>query len=110
MAGYAHGRAGGWPHMFKDAANRTKDKLETAAYYDVVNFARRVRVPGMYSWGFNDETCPPTSMYAAYNVIAAPKTLLLALETGHRTVPEQTERVSAWLEEYLKTGTAPAER
>jgi cephalosporin-C deacetylase-like acetyl esterase len=103
MAGYAHGRAGGWPHMFKDPANRTKEKLETAAYYDVVNFARRVKVPGIYSWGYNDETCPPTSIYAAYNVITAPKSTVFALETGHWTVPEQTERMNAWIEQYLKT-------
>jgi cephalosporin-C deacetylase-like acetyl esterase len=107
MAGYVQGRAGGWPHMFREPANRTKEKLEVAAYYDVVNFARRVKVPGMYSWGYNDETCPPTSTYAAYNAVTAPKSLLLALETGHWTVPEQEERVDAWLMEYLKTGAAP---
>jgi len=110
MAGYAHGRAGGWPHAFKDPLNRTKEKLETAAYYDVVNFARRVKVPGIYAWGYNDETCPPTSMYAAYNVVTAPKRLMLALETGHGTVPEEVERMDTWLEEYLKTGNAPAQQ
>lgn len=108
MAGYVQGRAGGWPHAFRPKENRTKEKLETAAFYDVVNFARRVKAPGLYSWGYNDEACPPTSTYAAYNVITAPKSLLLALETGHWTVPEQTERVSAWLDEYLRTGVAPA--
>lgn len=107
VTGYLHDRAGGWPHMFRAAgegSHRTKEKLNTMRYYDVVNFARRVRVPGFYSWGFNDETCPPTSMYSAYNVIAAPKQLLLALETGHFTVPEQNERVNRWLESFLKTG------
>jgi hypothetical protein len=45
-------------------------------------------------------------MYAAYNVIGAPKWLLLALETGHNQVPEQQERINRWLENYLKTGKA----
>ena len=105
VTGYLHGRAGGWPHIFsKDnlTYNNTKDKIETCGYYDVVNFARQVKIPGMYSWGFNDETCPPTSMYAAYNVITAPKPLHLALETGHWTYPEQTEKLSNWLIEKLK--------
>ncbi|MBC7921667.1 MAG: acetylxylan esterase [Ferruginibacter sp.] len=100
LTGYLNGRAGGWPHMFdsKNAAfNAKKDKIETSKYYDVVNFARLVTVPGHYSWGFNDETCPPTSMYAAYNVIRAPKELLLAPETGHWTYPEQVEKTNAWL-------------
>ena len=65
----------------------------TSRYYDVVNFARRVTAPGLYSWGFNDETCPPTSMYAAYNVITAPKRLMLAYDTGHRTTQEQVDDV-----------------
>jgi cephalosporin-C deacetylase-like acetyl esterase len=105
MAGYVAGRAGGWPHMFRDEkVHRTPEKLATARYYDVVNFARRVKAPGIYSWGYNDETCPPTSMYAAYNVITARKSLLLALETGHSTTPEQSERVGRWLEGAIKGG------
>ena len=69
---------------------------------DVVNFARLLKVPGMYSWGFNDETCPPTSMYAAYNVISATKELFIAQETGHWTYPEQTEKLNSWLVTKLK--------
>ncbi|RDC62713.1 Cephalosporin-C deacetylase [Adhaeribacter pallidiroseus] len=100
LTGYLHDRAGGWPHLFnKDnyTFNGKKDKIETSKYYDVVNFARLLKVPGFYSWGFNDETCPPTSMYAAYNVITAPKELYLALETGHWTYPEQYEITNPWL-------------
>ena len=36
-------------------------------------------------------------MYSAYNVTTAPKELLLALETGHNQVPDQTERVNNWI-------------
>lgn len=105
VTGYLKGRAGGWPHMFDKnnlAFNNKKEKIETAGYYDVVNFARQLKVPGMYSWGFNDETCPPTSLYASYNVISAPKELFLALETGHWTYPEQTEKLINWLISKLK--------
>lgn len=112
LTGYLYGRAGGWPHMFRTAgkgSNRTQEKIETCKYYDVVNFARRLKVPGIYSWGFNDETCPPTSMYSAYNVISAPKELVLALETGHGQVKEQVDILDAWMEHFLKTGQAPEE-
>ncbi len=105
VTGYLQGRAGGWPHMFDKSNavfNNSKEKIETMGYYDVVNFARQLKVPGTYSWGFNDETCPPTSMYAAYNVISAPKTLNLVLETGHWTYPEQNEKMGAWLVDRLK--------
>jgi len=105
VTGYLKGRAGGWPHYFSKnnlAFNNKKDKIKTCGYYDVVNFARMVKVPGMYSWGFNDDVCPPTSMYAAYNVIAANKSLYLVPETGHWTYPEQTEKLNNWLVEKLK--------
>ena len=110
LTGYLKSRAGGWPHMFRDdgpGSMRTPANLETSAYYDVVNFARRVRAPGIYAWGYNVATCPPTSMYAAYNVITAPKQLLLALETGHNKVPEEDRIVDNWLLQVLTTGQAP---
>jgi cephalosporin-C deacetylase-like acetyl esterase len=104
VTGYLHGRAGGWPHMFRDEKNghRTPAKIATTGYYDTVNFAKRLRVPGFYTWGFNDETCPPTSMFAVYNVITAPKSLFIALETGHAEKPEQLSRVSNWLLDQAK--------
>lgn len=105
VTGYLTGRAGGWPHLFNKinlAFNNTKEKIQTCGYYDVVNFARLLKVPGMYTWGFNDETCPPTSMYAAYNVIKAPKSLFLVLETGHWTFPEQSTKLNNWMVEQLK--------
>jgi cephalosporin-C deacetylase len=102
MAGYLKGRAGGWPHLFKDEkeGHRTPSKIRTVAYYDVVNFARRVKAPGLYTWGWNDEVCPPTSMHAAYNVVTAAKDLLLAMETGHNTVPEETAKVDHWIDAH----------
>ena len=71
-------------------------------YYDVVNFAKALTVPGWYTWGFNDETCPPTSMHAAYNAITAPKEMALYPETGHWFYPEQRARMNAWLLDQLK--------
>ena len=59
------------------------------------------RFPGFYSWGYNDETCPPTSMFAAYNVITAPKQLLIAPQQGHKTVPSQNTPINAWVAEQL---------
>jgi cephalosporin-C deacetylase len=105
VTGYLHGRAGGWPHYFDKngiKVNNTKEKLATVAYYDVVNFARRVKVPGYYMWGFNDETCPPTSMYSAYNVTTAPKELKLYLDTGHWTYQEERDIMNNWLIDKLK--------
>jgi cephalosporin-C deacetylase-like acetyl esterase len=102
-----HGRAGGWPHPFMPAADgapsaqATPAKILTASYYDTVNFARRIRVPGYYNWGYNDETCPPTAAYAAYNGVTAPKTLGVTLELGHSYTTEQYDAISGWITNFL---------
>lgn len=105
MTGYLHNRAGGWPHVFNSQNiknNNTPEKIETSKYYDVANFAHYVKVPGYYSWGYNDVTCPPTSMYAAYNQIKAQKTLSLFKETGHWVTPKQWDEAWDFLFQILK--------
>ncbi|WP_194775349.1 acetylxylan esterase [Pararhodonellum marinum] len=100
LTGYLNGRAGGWPHVFTGQNLKHYNKpevIETLAYYDVVNFARILKAPGFYTWGFNDEVCPPTSFYSAYNVIQAPKEVFVVPETGHWTYPEQGKKTEDWL-------------
>jgi len=101
LTGYLNDRAGGWPHMFRDGFTNKPEKVETSKYFDVVNFARFVNVPGWYSWGYNDNVCPPTSTYSAYNVIDAEKELHIFQETQHWTFPEQQEQKNNWLFDNL---------
>jgi cephalosporin-C deacetylase-like acetyl esterase len=108
VAAELHGRAGGWPHPFKPnddgspSGHSTPAKIATASYYDTVNFARRLKVPGFYIWGYNDETCPPTSTFAAYNVITAPKVLAVEPEQSHSYPAEQWEAINSWVVSILK--------
>ena len=51
MAGYTHGRAGGWPHMLKDEKNRTPEKIKPFSIFDVVNFCPTGQSSGiLYFW------------------------------------------------------------
>lgn len=102
FTGFLHGRAGGWPQIFRDDYTNKPEKVETSKYYDVVNFARFVQVPGWYSWGYNDNVCSPTSTFSAYNVIPAQKELHVFQETQHWTFPEQNEMGNKWLHEKLR--------
>lgn len=105
LTGYLYNQAGGWPHFFaKDnfISFYSRENVQNLAYYDVVNFAKRVKIPGFYSWGYNDEVCPPTSIYAAYNSIAASKKLSLYYETGHWVSPAQRNESIQWLLSYFK--------
>lgn len=101
LTGYLHGRAGGWPHLFRNEFTNQPSKIETSKYYDVVNFARFVKVPGLYSFGFNDNVCPPTSMYAAFNVIPGPRQLSLYGDAAHWMYPEQSQEGDNWMLEKL---------
>lgn len=103
VTGYLKGTTGGWPGLFRtDAQGQTVDqplalKVLTTRYYDTVNFARRLTVPGFYATGYNDMVTPPTSVFAAYNAITAPKELLVAPDQPHTASAAQLERREAWV-------------
>jgi cephalosporin-C deacetylase-like acetyl esterase len=100
--GYLKGPVGGWPHIFADTLIKAKsEKMATLPYYDAVNFARLLRVPGFFAWGFNDPVVPPHSMYAAYNVITSPKRLLVHPPAVHGASAAQRRAEEEWLRERL---------
>lgn len=103
LTGFLKNRAGGWPRMFKNPKYNTPDNINTAQYYDVANFARFIKVPGFYSFGYNDIVCPPTSVYSAVNMVQAPKDVMIVEETGHYAYPEQRDASWVWLKEFLAT-------
>lgn len=88
-AGIAHERISGWPAWLRrvkgDEAARV---LETSAYFDAVNFARKFKGKSVLSVGFIDTACPPTSVYAAFNVLPEPKAMIAAPRLGHATDPK----------------------
>ncbi len=104
MTAYLHGRAGGWPHYFRDRKDDAAlaAKVSTAAYYDVANFARLLKVPCYMSFGFNDTTCPPTTTYATYNAVPSEKKLVVVEETGHYNYPEQWNVGWDWMMSFRK--------
>lgn len=101
LEGWYSDRACGWPHYYRYYGAGTDAQRSAARYYDTANFARLLKVPGWYSWGYNDDVCPPTSMYAAYNSITAPKELHPYLQTGHFWYQEQWDVWLAWLRVQL---------
>ena len=102
MAGYMAGRAGGYPHFFRTKGMDTKEKLETMSYYDVVNFARLIKADTFMTWGFNDNTCPPTTSHAVYNTLECNKEALITPINEHWT-SEETERGHLeWIKKHLK--------
>jgi cephalosporin-C deacetylase-like acetyl esterase len=100
------GVACGWPHYFygKEQGAKTASRearIETSRYYDGVNFARRITCPGWFSFGYNDDVVPPTTAYATYNVVTAPKTLSPYQQTAHFWFQEQWDEWQDWILKQL---------
>ncbi len=80
-----------------------RDKVEatlaTVRYVDGVNFARRSRVPALFSVGLTDKITPPSTVYAAFNHYAGPKALRVWPYSGHEAgeLQHHAEQL-AWLD------------
>lgn len=82
------GRIAGWPKFIPTAETAPPAAVVTAVrYFDCVNFAARARAPGFFTVGFIDTVCPPTSVYAAYNALGAPKEIFNDIAAGHTNTP-----------------------
>ncbi len=103
MAGYAEkGRTGGYPHFVRENQMLTAEKISTMQYYDVVNFARRIKCPVYLTWGYNDNVCPPTTSYIVWNLITAPKESLITPINEHWTTTETNYGQMLWLKKQVK--------
>ncbi len=102
MAGYLDNRAGGYPHFNRMNQMLTPEKVQTMAYYDVVNFARRITCPVYLTWGFNDNVCPPTTSYVVWNLITAPKESLITPVNEHWTSNDTNYGQMLWLKKHIK--------
>jgi cephalosporin-C deacetylase len=55
----------------------------TLSYFDGVNFAARSRVRALFSVALMDQTCPPSTVFAAYNHFAGPKEIRIYPYNDH---------------------------
>ena len=77
--GDLHGRKSGFPNWPADNAKA----METALYFDPVNFASRIRAPVMAGMGFIDTVSPPAGIWTALNQIPGPTEPLPLIESEH---------------------------
>ncbi len=103
MAGYKAGRAGGYPHLFtRFSGMDTPQKMKTLQYYDVVNFARQIKVPVFMTWGYNDNVCPPTTSYIIYNILSCEKEALITPVNEHWISLTTRHRILDWIRGQLQ--------
>ena len=97
------GRAHGYPHFSTADGMLTAAHLQTLAYYDVVCFAPYVKAKTYLTWGFNDNTCSPTTSYAVWNMLQCEKEDLITPINEHWTSDVTNRQQLDWILKNLKT-------
>jgi cephalosporin-C deacetylase len=94
--GDRYGRKAGYPNW--DAEQTPV--MQTARYFDVVNFATRITAPAIVTVGFIDTITPPVGILIAFNQIPGPKELIPMIESDHnnRTPEKQGDWERRWRE------------
>ena len=70
----------GWPMWYWKTEGKDEAKVRRAAgYFDVVNFASRVKCPVLIGVGLIDTVCPSPGVFAAYNQFQGPKEIVVVL-------------------------------
>ncbi len=77
----------------------------TLRYFDAAALGRRATAPALFSVGLMDETCPPSTVYAAYNLYAGPKEIIEYPYNDHEGGAGFHERVKLqWMRHLLTAG------
>lgn len=63
--------------------HRQEEVLRTLAYFDVAVLSRRAQAPALFSVALMDRTCPPSTVYAAYNNYGGPKEIAVYPYNDH---------------------------
>ncbi|MEN6386895.1 MAG: acetylxylan esterase [Phycisphaerales bacterium] len=92
----------GWPRLvpLEIDGSYNQQILHALMYDDCVNFARRATAKAIFTVGFIDNTCRPTSVYAAYNNYKGEKEILNAPLNAHPVPPEYYEYVKKKILEF----------
>ena len=106
------GRLPGWPMWYWAAKGKDEAKVRSAdRYYDVVNFASRVKCPVLVGVGLIDTTCPSPGVFAACNQFQGPKEVVVMplSEHGEKNGSQAPyhRRFNAWNQALLKGQPAP---
>ena len=70
-------------HYLSVKRDETDAVFATLSNFDGVNFAARASAPALFSVGLMDDVCPPSTVFAAYNHYAGPRSIEVWPYNGH---------------------------
>lgn len=104
--GFKAERINGWPKFIPTGEQPPANVVEAVRYYDAMNFATRTRAGAVFTVGFIDTTCPPSSVYATYNNVSGKKAIHNDPDAGHTSTPKASEAMRKAVLEHLKAQAA----
>ena len=82
----------------RDPRHERHDEFFTRlGYIDVQHLAPRIRAETLLTTGLMDAVTPPSTVFAAYNKIAAPKRVVLYPDFGHEGLPGMNDEVYGFM-------------
>lgn len=81
---------------FDPTHQRFNETFTRLGYIDVHHLAARITAPTLMITGLSDQVCPPSTQFAAYNNIPAPKEYVLYPDYGHEGLPGADDRIVAF--------------
>jgi cephalosporin-C deacetylase len=77
-----------WFRRFDPRHEREQAVFTQLGYIDVQHLAARIQGQVQMAVGLMDTICPPSTQFAAYNKITAPKSLVVYPDYGHEDLPD----------------------
>jgi len=91
---------------FDPLHEREDEIFERLGYIDLQHLVGRIRGEVLMFVGLMDRTCPPSTQFAAYNKITAPKQVVLYPDYGHENLPGAASRTMQFLMNDADEGIA----
>jgi cephalosporin-C deacetylase len=76
---------------------REREIFTKLGYIDIQHLAPRIRGETLMAITLMDTICPPSTQFAAFNRIAAPKEAVIYPDYGHEPLPDFPDRVFAFM-------------
>ncbi len=100
--GFKAGRINGWPKFVAGGEQPPANIVEAVRYYDAMNFATRTKAGAIFTVGFIDTTCPPSSVYATYNNVSGKKSIHNDPDAGHTSTPKAGTAMRNAITQHMK--------
>ncbi len=82
-----------WFRRFDPMHQRQNEIFTRLGYIDVQHLASRIQATTLFFTGLLDTICPPSTQFAVYNKITAPKSMMLYPDYGHEDFPERNDQI-----------------